>query len=45
MDLISNHHLDSVHFHSPGKTSRNADIVIAMNFHDSTAQHLDDLTF
>ena len=45
MDLVSNHHLDTVHFHSPRKTSRNGDIIIAMNFHDSTAQHLVDLTF
>ena len=43
MDLISNHHLESVHFHSPGKTSRDGDIIIAMNFHDSNAQYPDDL--
>jgi len=43
MDLVSNHHLDPVHFHSPGKTPRDGDIIIAMNFHDSTAQHLVDL--
>jgi len=45
MDLVSNHHLDTVHFHSPGKASRDSDIIIAMNFHDSAAQHLHDLTF
>ncbi len=44
LDLVSNHNLDSVHFYSPGKTTQDNDIVIAMNFHDSTAQHLGDLT-
>ena len=45
MDLISNPHLDSVHFHSPAKMSRDGDIIVATNFHDSTAQHLDDLAY
>jgi len=45
MDLVSNHHLDTVHFHSSGKTSRDSEIIVAMNFHDSTAQHLYDLTW
>lgn len=45
MDLISNHHLDTVHFHSPGNTPRDSELIIAMNFHDSTARRLHALTF
>jgi len=45
MDSISNDHFDTAHFHSPGKMSRDGDIIIATNFHDSTAQHLDDLAY
>jgi hypothetical protein len=44
MDLISNHHADSVHFHSAGKTSRGGDITVPENLHDFTAQRFDDLT-
>ncbi len=45
MDLVSSHHLDMVHFHSPEKAFRDSGVIIAMNFHDSTAQHLYDLTW
>ena len=44
LDMVSNHHFDSVLFHPPGKTSPNGEIFIATNFHDSGAQNLSYLT-
>ena len=40
MDMISNHHLDSMPLHPPGKTSLKGEMVIAMNFPESGAQAL-----
>ena len=43
--MISNHHLDPILFHPPGKASPNGEVFIATNFHDSGAQNPGYLTF
>jgi hypothetical protein len=45
LDVVSNQYLDAVLLHAPRKTSPDNDVIIALDFHDSGAQNLGDLTF
>ena len=45
LDLVSNQDLDPVLLHATGKTSPHNDVIIALDFHDSSTQNLGDLSF
>jgi len=43
--VVSNQDLDPVLLHATGKTSPYNDIIIALDFHDSSTQNPGDLSF